>query len=44
MNVVLVDDEYYALQGLKMELEEIGGVQITGLYEEIGRASCRERV
>ncbi len=34
MNVVLVDDEYYALQGLKMELEEIGGVQITGLYED----------
>ncbi len=34
MNVVLVDDEYYALQGLKMELEEIGDVQITGLYED----------
>jgi len=34
MNAVLVDDEYYALQGLKMELEEIGDIRITGLYED----------
>jgi len=34
MNIVLVDDEYYALQGLKMELEEIDGVRIIGQYED----------
>jgi len=34
MKAVLVDDEYYALQGLKMELEAIGGVEIAGMYED----------
>lgn len=34
MKAVLVDDEYYAMQGLKMELEEIGGIEIVGMYED----------
>ena len=31
---VLIDDEYYALEGLKMELEELGTVKVVGMYEE----------
>ena len=34
MKVVIVDDEYYAMQGLKMELEDIGGIEIMGIYED----------
>lgn len=34
VKAVIVDDEYYAIQGLKMELEEIGGVEIIGMYED----------
>lgn len=34
MKAVLVDDEYYALQGLKMELDEIGGIEIVGMFED----------
>ena len=34
MRAVIVDDEYYALQGLKMELEDIGGIEIVGMYED----------
>ncbi len=34
MKAVIVDDEYYALQGLKMELEDIGGIEIAGIYED----------
>ncbi|HYE11564.1 MAG TPA: response regulator [Patescibacteria group bacterium] len=34
MKAVIVDDEYYALQGLKMELESIGGIEIAGMYED----------
>ncbi len=33
MKVVLIDDEYYALQGLKKELEELG-IEVAGMYEE----------
>jgi two-component system LytT family response regulator len=33
MKAVLVDDEYYALQGLRMILEEVGGVEVVGMYE-----------
>lgn len=32
MRTVLIDDEYYALQGLKMKLEEIGGVDVAGMF------------
>lgn len=34
MKAVIVDDEYYAMQGLKMELEDIGGIDIAGMYED----------
>lgn len=34
IKAVLVDDEYYALQGLKMELDEIEGVEVTAMYED----------
>jgi len=34
MKAVIVDDEYYAMQGLRMELEEIGGIEIVGMYED----------
>lgn len=34
MKVVLVDDEYYALEGLRMELEDIGGIEVVGMFEE----------
>lgn len=34
MKAVIVDDEYYAIQGLKMELEDIGGIEIAGIYED----------
>lgn len=35
MRVVLVDDEYLALQNLRMKLEEIGGAEIVGMYEDV---------
>lgn len=38
MKAILVDDEYYALQGLKMELEDIGGIEVAGMYEDGPRA------
>lgn len=41
MKAILIDDEYYALQGLKIELEEIGGVEIVGMYEN-GRSALKE--
>lgn len=34
LTAILIDDEYYALEGLKMELEELGTVKVIGLYEE----------
>lgn len=34
MKAILVDDEYYSLQGLRMELELIDDVEITGLYDD----------
>lgn len=34
MRVILIDDEYYALCGLKMELEEIDDIEIVGMYED----------
>lgn len=33
MKAIIVDDEYYALEGLRMELEDIGGVEVIGTYE-----------
>lgn len=41
MKAVIVDDEYYALQGLKMELEDIGGIEVSGMYED-GAAMLNE--
>ncbi len=34
VKVVLIDDEYYALHGLKMEIESINGIQVTGIFED----------
>lgn len=34
LTAILVDDEYYALQGLKMELEEFREIKIVGMYED----------
>lgn len=34
MRAVLIDDEYYALQGLQMVLDEIDGIEVVGMYEE----------
>ncbi len=33
MKTVLIDDEYYALQGLKMRLDEIGGIDVVGIFK-----------
>ncbi|MDD2619784.1 MAG: response regulator [Syntrophomonadaceae bacterium] len=38
MKAVLIDDEYYALQGLKMVFEEIGGIEIAGMFEDVFEA------
>lgn len=35
MRAVLVDDEYYALQNLKLKLMEIGDVEVVGLYSDV---------
>jgi len=32
MKAILIDDEYYALQGLKMRLDEIGGIDVAGMF------------
>ncbi|NCC67319.1 MAG: response regulator [Clostridia bacterium] len=32
MKAVLIDDEYYALQGLKLRLDEIGGIDVVGMF------------
>ncbi|MPL94267.1 Chemotaxis response regulator protein-glutamate methylesterase [bioreactor metagenome] len=37
MRAVIVDDEYYAMQGLKMELEDIGGIEIAGIFEDCSK-------
>lgn len=34
MKAVIVDDEYYALEGLRMELEDIGGIEVAGMFED----------
>lgn len=34
MKAVIVDDEYYALEGLRMELEDIEGIEVAGMYED----------
>lgn len=34
MRVVIVDDEYYALQGLKIKLSEIKDVELVGVYDD----------
>jgi two-component SAPR family response regulator len=33
MKAILVDDEYYALQGLKMELESIDGIEVADIFD-----------
>ena len=40
MTAVLVDDEYYALQGLKTTLEELGNIQVIATYENALDALC----
>lgn len=32
MRAVLIDDEYYALQGLKMKLDEVSGIEVVGMF------------
>lgn len=32
MKAVLIDDEYYALQGLNMRLVEVGGIDVVGMF------------
>lgn len=34
MKAVLIDDEFYALQGLKIELEGIKSLEIAGMFED----------
>lgn len=34
LTAILVDDEYYALQRLKMELKEFPEINIVGMYED----------
>lgn len=34
LTAILVDDEYYALEGLKMKLEELGGIKVAGMFED----------
>lgn len=34
MRVAIVDDEYYALEGLRIKLSEIDNVELVGMYEE----------
>ena len=36
MRAVLLDDEYYALEGLRMELAGIPGIEVVGAFDEIG--------
>lgn len=38
MKLVLIDDEYYALKGLEMELSTIDNVEIIGMYDDENRA------
>lgn len=38
LTAVLIDDEYYALEGLKMELQELGAIKVIGMYEEVQEA------
>jgi len=38
IKAVLIDDEYYALQGLKMELESIEGIETSGVFEDCAAA------
>ena len=37
LRAVLIDDEFYALQGLKLELDKISEVEIVGMFQ-----SCKE--
>lgn len=34
MKAILIDDEYYALKGLEMELLEVGDIDVIGMYED----------
>ena len=34
MKAILIDDEYYALKGLEMELSELGDIDVVGMYED----------
>jgi two-component system LytT family response regulator len=38
MRAFLIDDEYYALQRLKMKLEEIGGIDVVGMVMQSSEA------
>lgn len=34
LRVTIVDDEYYALEGLRIRLAELDGVELVGMYED----------
>ena len=34
MKVVIVDDEYYALENLRIKLAELNQIELVGLYED----------
>ena len=44
LRVFLVEDSPVIRENLVATLEEIARVQVVGWADEIGRASCRERV
>ena len=34
IKAVIMDDEYYALEGLKMELQDIGGIEVAAAFQD----------
>lgn len=34
LRIAIVDDEYYALEGLRIKLSELDGVEVVGRYED----------
>lgn len=41
MRAVLIDDEHYALLGLKMRLDEVGGIDVVGMFTN-GRQALKQ--
>lgn len=34
LRVAIIDDEYYALEGLRIKLSELDGIEVVGMYED----------